>query len=152
MTSSTGATGATGAKEATEPRVLWLTLPGVVSWRRPRASADGRARYPLGYQADREAWRTAVAAQVAGARWQPPAAAVQLTVTIHGGSRRFDPDRVLSAVLDALVAGGALRDDTHQYLQEITLRMHMQRKPTPTPTPQQHYCSVWITEAIFNED
>jgi hypothetical protein len=92
------------------PGVLDVTLPDVVSWARPRRWG-GRARYPAAYAASRDAWATVVASAVAAQGWGPPARArYWVAVAVYGGGRR-DLDRVCTAVLDALQAGGAVCDD-----------------------------------------
>ena len=89
---------------------LTVTLPGVVSWSRPRRHR-GRLRYPAAYARDRDAWATVVAHAVTGRDWRPPQAArYRVTVVVSGGGKR-DLDRVCTAVLDALQAGGVFRDD-----------------------------------------
>jgi hypothetical protein len=89
---------------------LRVTLPVVVSWRRPRL-VRGRVRYPATYADEREAWAGAVRAAVATSGWRPlPRARYGVTVTVSGGGRR-DLDRVCTAVLDALQRGLALPDD-----------------------------------------
>ena len=96
--------------EGTPPPVLRLELPGVVSWTRPRL-ARGGVRYPAAYARDRDAWGLLVAQAVRDARWRPPPAArYRVGVTVYGGGKR-DLDRVCTAALDALQAGGAVRDD-----------------------------------------
>jgi Holliday junction resolvase RusA-like endonuclease len=68
-------------------------------------------RYPRGYACDRDAWALVVAQAVAGQRWRPPATArYRVEVAVFGGGKR-DLDRVCTAVLDALQAGRAVRDD-----------------------------------------
>ena len=68
-------------------------------------------RYPAAYARDRDAWALLVAQAVREARWQPPPAArYRVAVGVAGGGKR-DLDRVCTAVLDALQAGGAVRDD-----------------------------------------
>lgn len=89
-----------------------MALPGVVSWRRPRRQRGGRVAYPDAYLRDRAAWAVAVLHAVAAAGWQRPPASARLGVAVRTTGRgRYDLDRVLTAVLDALQAGGALRDD-----------------------------------------
>ena len=96
--------------EPTPPPVLRVELPGVVSWSRPRL-ARGGVRYPAAYAQDRDAWALLVAQAVREARWRPPPAArYRVAVAVSGGGKR-DLDRVCTAVLDALQAGGAVRDD-----------------------------------------
>jgi Holliday junction resolvase RusA-like endonuclease len=96
--------------EGTPPPVLRIELPGVVSWSRPRR-ARGGVRYPAAYARDRDAWGLLVAKAVREARWRPPAGArYRVAVGVTGGGKR-DLDRVCTAVLDALQAGGAFRDD-----------------------------------------
>ena len=93
-----------------DPGALDVTLPDVVSWARPRRWG-GRARYPAAYAARRDAWATVVAHAVAARGWGPPERArYWVAVAVYGGGKR-DLDRVCTAVLDALQAGGAVRDD-----------------------------------------
>lgn len=92
------------------PEPLQITLPGCVSWSRPRKQR-GRIAYPQGYERDRQAWATVVRAAVQAQAWVYPAGArfgVSVT-TINGGRR--DLDRVVTATTDALEAGGAVEDD-----------------------------------------
>jgi hypothetical protein len=71
----------------------------------------GGVRYPRDYARDRDAWALVVAHAVAGQRWRPPATArYRVAVAVYGGGKR-DLDRVCTAVLDALQAGRAVRDD-----------------------------------------
>jgi Holliday junction resolvase RusA-like endonuclease len=92
------------------PPVLRVALPGVVSWSRPRLVGGG-VRYPRAYARDRDAWALVVAHAVAGQRWRPPPTArYRVEVAVYGGGKR-DLDRVCTAVLDALQAGHAVRDD-----------------------------------------
>jgi hypothetical protein len=98
------------------PVGLFLALPGVVTWRRPRQqplrNGGTRTAYPAAYEQGRELWQTAVRARVLEADWTPPPVAEALGVVLHAvGPGRFDLDRVCTAVLDALQGGGALRDD-----------------------------------------
>jgi Holliday junction resolvase RusA-like endonuclease len=94
---------------APAPR-LRVVLPGVVSWSRPR-KARGGVRYPTAYARARDAWALLVARAVVDARWTPPPGArYRVAVATYGGGRR-DLDRVCTAVLDALQAGGAVLDD-----------------------------------------
>jgi hypothetical protein len=96
--------------QAAPAPLLRVVLPGVVSWSRPRRLRGG-VRYPRDYARDRDAWATVVAHAVAGQRWRPPATArYRVTVAVSGGGKR-DLDRVCTAVLDALQAGRAVRDD-----------------------------------------
>jgi Holliday junction resolvase RusA-like endonuclease len=89
---------------------LRVTLPGVVSWSRPRRDRGGM-RYPRGYARNRDAWATVVAHAVLCQQWRTsPTVRYCVTVTVHGGGKR-DLDRVCTAVLDALQAGAAVRDD-----------------------------------------
>lgn len=89
---------------------LTVALPGVVSWSRPRR-LQGRMRYPQDYTRSRDAWAMAVAHAVSGRAWRPAIGArYRVSVTVYGGGKR-DLDRVCTAVLDALQAGGALHDD-----------------------------------------
>jgi hypothetical protein len=90
--------------------LLRVVLPGVVSWSRPR-KARGGVRYPPAYARARDAWALLVAQAVRAARWAPPPGArYHVAVGVAGGGRR-DLDRVCTAALDALQAGGAVRDD-----------------------------------------
>jgi Holliday junction resolvase RusA-like endonuclease len=90
--------------------LLRVVLPGVVSWSRPR-KARGGVRYPPAYVRARDAWSLLVALAVRDAHWRPPPGArYRVAVGVAGGGRR-DLDRVCTAVLDALQAGGAVRDD-----------------------------------------
>jgi len=94
---------------APAPR-LRIVLPGVVSWSRPRLGRGG-VRYPPAYARARDAWSLLVAQAVRKARWAPPPAArYRVAVVVFGGGKR-DLDRVCTATLDALQAGGAVRDD-----------------------------------------
>ena len=89
---------------------LRIKLPGVVSWSRPRRQG-GRVRYPPAYVRAREAWSLVVAHAVHAQDWCPPSTSrYQVSVVVCGGGRR-DLDRVCTAALDALQAGGAVRDD-----------------------------------------
>jgi hypothetical protein len=104
---------------------LFLALPGVVSWARPREQplSDGRHRtaYPPAYLEGRDGWRLAVRAAVAEAGWvRPPVAAELVVVAKVVAPGKLDLDRVLTAVLDALQGGEALVDDCrvwHLYAQ-----------------------------------
>jgi hypothetical protein len=92
------------------PGVLDITLPDVVSWARPRR-VGGRVRYPAAYAVRRIDWATVVAHAVAAQGWGPQARArYWVAVAVYGCGGR-DLDRVCAAVLDALQAGGAVRDD-----------------------------------------
>ena len=94
---------------APAPR-LRIVLPGVVSWSRPRR-ARGGVRYPRAYARDRDAWALVVARTVRDQNWRPPPTArYRVEVAVDGGGKR-DLDRVCTATLDALQAGGAVRDD-----------------------------------------
>ena len=96
--------------EGPPPTVLRVALPGVVSWSRPRRMRGG-VRYPAAYARARDAWTLLVAQAVRDARWRPPPAArYRVAVAVFGGGKR-DLDRVCTAALDALQAGGAVRDD-----------------------------------------
>jgi Holliday junction resolvase RusA-like endonuclease len=107
------ATDAPRTQAAAAAPTLTITLPGVVSWSRPRR-AGVVVRYPAAYAQDRDAWAMVVAASVRARGWQTPPARqgvrYAVTVTVYGGGKR-DLDRVCSAVLDALQAGGGVRDD-----------------------------------------
>lgn len=109
--------------------ILTVTLPGVVSWARPRRT-KGRVRYPGAYARARDAWELVVAHAVHTAGWQPPATArFRVTVDVSGGGRR-DLDRICTAVLDALQRGGAVRDDC--LVDELTARRsHRSSRPQP---------------------
>jgi hypothetical protein len=90
--------------------VLRVVLPGVVSWSRPRR-ARGGVRYPRAYARERDAWALLVAQTVRDQNWRPPQAArYRVEVEVDGGGKRY-LDRVCTAVLDALQAGRAVRDD-----------------------------------------
>jgi Holliday junction resolvase RusA-like endonuclease len=90
--------------------VLRVELPGVVSWNRPRL-ARGGVRHPRDYARDRDAWALVVAQAVRDRNWRPPQTArYRVEVAVRGGGKR-DLDRVCTAVLDALQAGHAVRDD-----------------------------------------
>ena len=92
------------------PPLFRVELPGVVSWSRPRLMR-GSVRYPAAYARDRNAWSLLVAQAVRDARWRPPPGArYRVGVAVRGGGKR-DLDRVCTAVLDALQAGGVFRDD-----------------------------------------
>jgi Holliday junction resolvase RusA-like endonuclease len=89
---------------------LTVALPDVVSWSRPRRLRGG-VRYPPEYVRARDVWALVVAQAVRCQGWHPPPAArYRVAVAVRGGGRR-DLDRVCTAVLDALQAGGAIRDD-----------------------------------------
>jgi hypothetical protein len=95
---------------------LFLALPGVVTWRRPRQqplrNGGTRTAYPAAYEHGRELWQTAVRARVLEADWTPPPVADALGVVLHAvAPGKLDLDRVCTAVLDALQGGGALHDD-----------------------------------------
>jgi hypothetical protein len=128
---------------ATPPR-LFLTLPGVVSWQRPRQqplrNGAYRTAYPPGYESGREVWRTVVGAGVRASSWRAPPVAAPLCVTAKVvAPGKLDLDRVLTAVLDALEAGGALVDDCrvwHLYAQR--------RRPWPEEAP---HVDVLLTTA-----
>src|SRR4029453_10358986 len=114
---------------------LFLTLPGVVSWARPREQPlrNGRHRtaYPPAYFEGRELWQTAVRGQVGEARWvRPPVGAELVVVAKVVAPGKLDLDRVTTAVLDALQSGEALVDDCrvwHLYAQR--------RRPWPDEAP-----------------
>jgi Holliday junction resolvase RusA-like endonuclease len=90
--------------------VLRIELPGVVSWTRPRRM-KGAVRYPAAYARARDAWALLVAQAVRDRNWRPPPTArYRVEVEVDGGGKR-DLDRVCTAVLDALQAGHAVRDD-----------------------------------------
>ena len=68
-------------------------------------------RYPAAYARARDAWSLVVAQAVQEAHWRPPPAArYRVAVVVYGGGKR-DLDRICTAALDALQAGGAVRDD-----------------------------------------
>ena len=97
------------SQAAPAPR-LRVVLPGVVSWSRPRMGRGG-VRYPPAYARARDAWALLVAQTVRDAGWvPPPAARYRVDVAVFGGGKR-DLDRVCTATLDALQAGGAVQDD-----------------------------------------
>lgn len=109
---------------------LRITLPNVVSWSRPRRDRGG-VRYPRGYVRNRDAWATVVAYAVLCQQWRPPSTArYRVVVTVHGGGKR-DLDRVCTAVLDALQAGNAVRDDCLVDALTAT-RLPVQRGKRPT--------------------
>jgi hypothetical protein len=91
--------------------VLRVALPGLVSWKRPRRM--GRmTRYPADYALNREVWATWVRVAVAEQGWTAPDVKRVLrtdVVIVAGG--KWDADRVVTAVLDALQGGGAIVDD-----------------------------------------
>jgi Holliday junction resolvase RusA-like endonuclease len=96
--------------QETPPPVLRIELPGVVSWSRPRRMRGG-VRYPAAYVRARDLWALLVVQAVRDARWRPPPAArYRVAVSVCCGGKR-DLDRVCTAALDALTAGGAVRDD-----------------------------------------
>lgn len=108
-----------GVAEVVAPRplpVLFLRLPGVVSWARPREQplrgGGRRMAYPERYQAGRLTWGLAVRAAVVEASWARPPVGVALSLVASiVAPGKLDTDRVVTAVLDALQAGGALVDD-----------------------------------------
>jgi Holliday junction resolvase RusA-like endonuclease len=117
--------------EGTPPPVLRVELPGVVSWSRPRRMRGG-VRHPAAYARVRDAWSLLVALAVREARWQPPPAArYHVAVGVAGGGRR-DLDRVCTAVLDALQAGGAVRDDC--LVDELTAARSRAPRESPPAT------------------
>lgn len=90
---------------------LYVRLPGVVTWRRPRA-IRGMVRYPAQYEQERTAWMLAVTRAVAAGPWEAPPSTKRLSVSVSveaGG--KYDLDRVVTAALDALQNGGAIKDD-----------------------------------------
>ena len=99
------------------PERLRLTLPGVVTWRRPRlqpvrGGRGVRTAYPPVYEAQREAWAFEVAVAVRQTGWEPPPVAHALAVDVEiVAPGKWDCDRVVTAALDALQGGGALVDD-----------------------------------------
>jgi hypothetical protein len=107
---------------------LRLTLPGVVSWQRPREqplkNGGRRTAYPPTYEAGRTVWSLYVRGAVAEAGWAPPDVRWPLAVeaeVVAGG--KFDLDRVTTALLDALQAGGAIKDDCRVF------RLSVRRRP-----------------------
>lgn len=111
-------------------RGLRLVLPGVVSWARPRAAGSG-VRYPRDYTRDRDAWALVVAHGVAASGWRRPPVTSTLCVTAAVvAPGKLDTDRVLTAVLDALQAGGALVDDCRVW--QLSVR---RRRPQADETP-----------------
>jgi Holliday junction resolvase RusA-like endonuclease len=69
-------------------------------------------RYTGTYAVGRDVWALAVRAETLLQEWVMPPVERRLavTVTVHGGGKR-DLDRVGTAVLDALQAGRAIKDD-----------------------------------------
>jgi hypothetical protein len=128
---------------------LSLTLPGVVSWQRPREQpvAGGQGRppghrtaYPQAYVEARDGWRLVVRAAVAEASWaRPPVSEALCVVAEVVAPGRMDMDRVLSAVLDALQAGEALKDDCRVW------RLHASRRP-PGPDEAPHVQVLLTTD------
>ena len=114
---------------------LLVKLPGVVSWARPREqplqNGKHRTAYPPAYELGRETWCLLVRAAVDEASWvRPPVAEALCVVAKVVAKGKFDLDRVLTAVLDALQGGGALVDDCrvwHLYAQR--------RRPWPDEAP-----------------
>ena len=105
-----------------EPRqvALSLRLPGVLSWARPREQpirgGGHRTAYPAEYVSGRDTWRFFVGAAVRETGWTAPPVSAALSVeadVVAGG--KLDLDRVTTAILDALQAGGALVDDCRVY-------------------------------------
>ena len=71
-----------------------------------------RTAYPEAYAWQRDAWRTVVRHAVASSNWTAPPVAATLCATVAVvAPGKLDLDRVLTAVLDALQGGGALKDD-----------------------------------------
>jgi hypothetical protein len=68
-------------------------------------------RYPQAYARARDAWGLLVTSAVRDAQWRPPRDARYRVAEGVAGGGRHDLDRVCTAVLDALQAGGAVRDD-----------------------------------------
>ena len=122
---------------------LRVQLPGVVSWSRPRATVrqgGGALGLPRGLRAGREAWRLVVQHAVRETGWVAPAveAALMVEAEVVGRGRR-DIDRVVTAVLDALQAGGALVDDCR-------VLGDPRRAPRPRPgasCPTSMRCCPW---------
>jgi hypothetical protein len=122
------------AAAAPSPALL-LVLPGVVSWGRPRQQplrqGGYRTAYPQGYLVGRDAWRLAVGARVRDCGWRAPG--VDRTLGVVAGvvaPGKLDLDRVVTAVLDALQAGGAIVDDCRVW------RLQAQRRrPGPGEAP-----------------
>ena len=112
---------------------LLVTLPGVFSWERPRRQsvkkAGGfwgvRTAYPERYARVRAAWAAVVCAAVVAQEWAPAEGARFLVWVDAHGKGRFDLDRVVTAVADALQGGGAIRDDC------LIDGYHARRHPLP---------------------
>ena len=97
-----------------EGLALTITLPGVVSWPRPRLRANGSVGYSRRYAEDRAAWAAAVAHAVTTYGWTvvPRGVPVGVRVLMQAWrGRQCDLDRVCTAVCDALQRGGAIGDD-----------------------------------------
>lgn len=107
---------------------LRLTLPGVVSWQRPREQplrgGGRRTAYPPAYEAGRTVWSLYVRGAVEQAGWTAPDVRWPLAVeAVVAAGGRFDLDRVTTALLDALQAGGAIKDDCRVF------RLSIRRRP-----------------------
>ena len=114
---------------------LRVTLPGAVTWKRPRATVrrDGiRSAYPDDYVQGREVWRLVVQHAVRETGWAAPPVEAPLMVeaeVVAGG--KLDLDRVVTAVLDALEGGGALANDCRCW------ELHaVRRRPTRGAAPR----------------
>ena len=56
---------------------------------------------------------------------------VDITITWYEPNRRRDPDNITGGqkfILDGLVAGGAIRDDSQRYINSITHRFEVDRE------------------------
>ncbi|HYE58152.1 MAG TPA: hypothetical protein VD948_06585 [Rhodothermales bacterium] len=105
----------------TQDDTLWIELPNAFSWTRPKAlpgviHTKKGPRPRVGYSddkvAERAEWALLVRGEVNRRDWTlSPDERYAVSVTIRSGGR-LDPDRVVSAVLDALVSGGAIREDS----------------------------------------
>jgi hypothetical protein len=116
--------------------VLEVELPGVVTWQRPRSERRFTgpgvlSAYPAQYRNGRARWSWAVRQAVAETGWVAPPIGQTLAVNarvIAGG--KYDLDRIATALLDALQAGGALADDCRVW--ELHLR---RRRPLAGEIP-----------------
>jgi hypothetical protein len=113
---------------ADESATLRLTLPGVVSWQRPREqplkNGSRRTAYPPAYEAGRAVWSLYVRGAVEAAGWTAPDVRWPLAVeAVVAAGGKFDLDRVTTALLDALQAGGAIKDDCRVF------RLFVRRRP-----------------------
>lgn len=116
------------AQRLGSPGVLRLTLPGVVSWQRPREQplrgGGRRTAYPPAYEAGRTVWSLYVRGAVEQAGWTAPDVRWPLAVeAVVAAGGRFDLDRVTTALLDALQSGGAIKDDCRVF------RLSVRRRP-----------------------